>query len=204
MNGFQSIVLILWTHGAGLFKTSGFKSQLSAREAWEWLEWDRPPGSCLKNCKDGLNTVAWDTWSIEERLGYGHFSPPHQQSGASGNSRRAHSGGGTHLQQTTPLSTWYLRIYRSGIDADWTRQPLLQTSVATSSKAPSQSHPDYHYCHYPGSNHRNLCFHYYNNLQAALPTSSLQTLLPITARVSLLKNKWDHVIPLLKLFLPSI
>ena len=58
------------------------------------------------HCQDGLNKVVWDTWSGEERLGCCQFSPHHQQGGVSENRQRAHSGGGTHIHQTTSLCTW--------------------------------------------------------------------------------------------------
>ena len=93
-------------YGVGTLKTSGFKSQLSAREARESSEQDKPPRSCPRHSEDGSNRVVWDTWSMEERLACCHSSPHHQQGGVSGKGSRARSGGGSCPHQTTPLRAW--------------------------------------------------------------------------------------------------
>ena len=66
----------------GPFKTSGFDSQLSPREAPETVECknknQKPKNGLLvptQHCEDCLNRVVWDTRTGEERLGCHHFSP---------------------------------------------------------------------------------------------------------------------------------
>ena len=71
-------------HRAGSCKTSGFKFQWSAREAWESADGDKSPSLCPQHCEYGLNRVIWDNHFMEERLGCCHFSTQHQQGGASG------------------------------------------------------------------------------------------------------------------------
>ena len=81
------------------------------------------------HCEDDLNRLVWDPWSREERLGCHHFTPHHQQGGASGN-----NSGGTVEGDPLPAPGNYVSTW----DRHWPiRQPLLQTRAATGSKAPS-------------------------------------------------------------------
>ena len=48
------------------------------------VEWDKPPHSHLWHNEDSLNRVAWDTWSMEERLGCHPISSHCQQGGIHG------------------------------------------------------------------------------------------------------------------------